>query len=71
MVIAFGNNFVVVVVFGNSLVVVVVPSTQVRFVAVRACFFTNGASSSQLSPCGSSGRFLTDSGKLRGIFFLV
>jgi len=27
MVIAFGNNFVVVVVFGNSLVVVVVPST--------------------------------------------
>jgi len=46
MVIAFGNNFVVVVVFGNSLVVVVVPLTQVRFVAVRACFFTNGASSS-------------------------
>jgi len=70
MVIAFGNNFVVVV-CGNSVVVVVVPSTRARFAAVRACFFTNGASSSELSPCGSSGRFLTNSGKLRGIFFPV
>jgi hypothetical protein len=52
------------------LVVVVVPSTWARFAAVRACFFMNGASPSQLSPCGSSGRFLTDSRKLRGIFFL-
>jgi len=44
MVIPFRNNFVVVVIYGNSLVVVVVvPSTRARFIAVKACFFTNGA----------------------------
>jgi hypothetical protein len=71
MVIAFGNNFVVVVVCGNLLVVVVVLSTWAHFVVVKVCFFTNEASSSQLSPYGSSGRFLTDSRKLRGIFFPI